>query len=131
VIGEEFGLISCIAVALVYLAIIVRVLLKLLDEDNIFILLAAAGLTVQFGMQAIINMGVNAQIFPSKGMTLPLSAMAAPLCWRSVSALGCCSPSPGGIPIWMASPARQRRIGVADERYPSLRSRRRRDRGGT
>lgn len=71
VIGEEFGLISCIAVALVYLAIIVRVLLKLLDEDNLFILLAAAGLTIQFGMQAIINMGVNAQIFPSKGMTLP------------------------------------------------------------
>lgn len=71
VIGEEFGLISCIAVALVYLAIIMRVLLKLLDEDNLFILLAAAGLTVQFGCQAIINMGVNAQIFPSKGMTLP------------------------------------------------------------
>lgn len=71
VIGEEFGVISCIVVALVYLAIIMRVLLKLLDEDNLFILLAAAGLTIQFGMQAIINMGVNAQIFPSKGMTLP------------------------------------------------------------
>tara|TARA_B110001454_G_scaffold198828_1_gene203205 strand:+ start:2610 stop:3818 length:1209 start_codon:yes stop_codon:yes gene_type:complete len=71
VIGEEFGVISCIVVALVYLAIIMRVLLRLLDEDNLFILLAAAGLTIQFGMQAIINMGVNAQIFPSKGMTLP------------------------------------------------------------
>ncbi|MBP6031058.1 MAG: cell division protein FtsW [Sphingobium sp.] len=71
VIGEEFGLISCIAVALVYLAIIMRVLMRLLDEDNLFVLLAAAGLTVQFGCQAIINMGVNAQIFPSKGMTLP------------------------------------------------------------
>ena len=34
-------------------------------------ILAAAGLTTQFGLQAIINMGVNAQIFPSKGMTLP------------------------------------------------------------
>ena len=71
VIGEEFGLIACIAIALLYLAIVMRVLLRLLDEENLFILLAAAGLTVQFGMQAIINMGVNAQIFPSKGMTLP------------------------------------------------------------
>jgi len=71
VIGEEFGLIACIAIALVYLAVVVRVLLRLLDEDNLFILLAAGGLTVQFGLQAIINMGVNAQIFPSKGMTLP------------------------------------------------------------
>jgi cell division protein FtsW len=71
VIGEEFGLIACIGIALVYLAIIVRVLLRLLDEDDSFIILAAAGLTIQFGAQAIINMGVNAQIFPSKGMTLP------------------------------------------------------------
>ncbi len=71
VIGEEFGLIACIAIALVYFAVVVRVLLRLLDEDNLFILLAAGGLTVQFGLQAIINMGVNAQIFPSKGMTLP------------------------------------------------------------
>ena len=71
VIGEEFGLLACIAIACVYLAIIVRVLLRLLDEEDVFTILAAAGLTTQFGLQAIINMGVNAQIFPSKGMTLP------------------------------------------------------------
>lgn len=71
VIGEEFGLLACIAIACVYLAIVVRVLLRLLDEDDVFTILAAAGLTTQFGLQAIINMGVNAQIFPSKGMTLP------------------------------------------------------------
>lgn len=71
VIGEEFGLIACIIVVLLYLAIVMRVLLRLLDEEDNFIILAAAGLTIQFGLQAIINMGVNAQIFPSKGMTLP------------------------------------------------------------
>jgi cell division protein FtsW len=71
VIGEEFGLLACIAIAFVYLAIVVRVLLRLLDEEDNFTILAAAGLTTEFGLQAIINMGVNAQIFPSKGMTLP------------------------------------------------------------
>lgn len=71
VIGEEFGLLACIAIACVYVAIVVRVLLRLLDEEDNFTILAAAGLTTQFGLQAIINMGVNAQIFPSKGMTLP------------------------------------------------------------
>ncbi|MGE4429359.1 MAG: FtsW/RodA/SpoVE family cell cycle protein [Sphingobium sp.] len=71
VIGEEFGLIACIIVALLYLAIVVRVLYRLLDEEDNFTILASAGLTIQFGLQAIINMGVNAQIFPSKGMTLP------------------------------------------------------------
>jgi cell division protein FtsW len=72
VIGEEFGLIACLAIAVVYLAIVVRVLLKLLDEDDLFTLLAAAGLATQFGVQAIINMAVNLQLAPSKGMTLPL-----------------------------------------------------------
>jgi len=71
VVGEEFGLIACIGIALVYLAIMVRVLMRLLDEEKLFIILAAGGLVIQFGMQAIINIGVNVQIFPSKGMTLP------------------------------------------------------------
>src|SRR3546814_2176138 len=70
-IGEEFGLLACIAIACVYLAILVRVFLKLLDEEDNFVIFAAAGLATQFGLQAIINMGVNTQIFPSKGMTLP------------------------------------------------------------
>jgi cell division protein FtsW len=71
VVGEEFGLLACIAIALVYLAIVVRVLLRLLDEEEPFIVLASAGLVAQMAMQAIINMGVNTQLFPSKGMTLP------------------------------------------------------------
>jgi cell division protein FtsW len=71
VIGEEFGLIACIAIALLYFAIVARVLLRLLDEDDPFVILAAGGLAIETGLQAIINMGVNTQIFPSKGMTLP------------------------------------------------------------
>ena len=71
VIGEEFGLIACLAIALLYLVIVARVLIKLLDEENSFAILAAAGLAIQFGLQAMINMAVNVQIAPSKGMTLP------------------------------------------------------------
>ncbi|MBY8825980.1 FtsW/RodA/SpoVE family cell cycle protein [Sphingomonas colocasiae] len=71
VIGEEFGLIACLGIALLYVAIVVRVFVKLLDEEDQFQLLAAAGLTTQFGVQAMINMAVNTQLAPSKGMTLP------------------------------------------------------------
>ena len=71
VIGEEFGLIACIAIACLFLAIVVRVFVKLLDEDDPFIVLAAAGLTTQFAIQAMINMAVNVNLAPSKGMTLP------------------------------------------------------------
>jgi cell division protein FtsW len=71
VIGEEFGLIACIAIAVLFLAIVVRVFVKLLDEQDPFIVLAAAGLTTQFAVQALINMAVNVNLAPSKGMTLP------------------------------------------------------------
>jgi cell division protein FtsW len=71
VIGEEFGLFSCIAIALLYFAIVARVFVRLLHEEDEFTLLAGAGLAVQFGLQALINMAVNVQLAPSKGMTLP------------------------------------------------------------
>jgi len=72
VIGEEFGLLVCAVVVLVYLALIVRVLLRLVEEDDLFTVLAASGLIAQLGGQAFINILVNLQLFPSKGMTLPL-----------------------------------------------------------
>ena len=71
VIGEEFGLISCAVIVLLYAAIVIRVFMKMLDEEDAFRLLAASGLAAQFGVQALINMAVNTGIAPSKGMTLP------------------------------------------------------------
>lgn len=71
VIGEEFGLIACAVIALLFLALVVRVFVKLLDEQDEFRLLAAAGLATQFGAQALVSMAVNTGIAPSKGMTLP------------------------------------------------------------
>jgi cell division protein FtsW len=53
------------------MTIIARVLVKLLHEEDRFVVLATAGLVGQFGLQAVINMCVNVQLAPSKGMTLP------------------------------------------------------------
>jgi cell division protein FtsW len=71
VIGEEFGLVACLSIAIIYLVIVARVLIKLLHEEDTFVVLATAGLVGQFGLQALINMMVNVQLAPSKGMTLP------------------------------------------------------------
>jgi cell division protein FtsW len=71
VIGEEFGAIACAAIALLFVAMVVRVLVQLLDEEEPFLVLAAAGLIAQIGAQAMINIGVNLALLPSKGMTLP------------------------------------------------------------
>ena len=71
VIGEEFGLVACGIVAVIFLAIVVRVFVKLLDEQDEFRMLAASGLAIQFGVQALISMAVNTGLAPSKGMTMP------------------------------------------------------------
>jgi cell division protein FtsW len=72
VIGEEFGLLVCGVIVLLYFAIAVRVLMRLVEEDDLFTVLAATGLVAQLCGQAFINILVNLQLFPSKGMTLPL-----------------------------------------------------------
>lgn len=72
VVGEEFGLLACAGIVLLFFAIMLRVLVRLASEENYFALLAAAGLTAQLGAQAFINILVNLSLFPSKGMTLPL-----------------------------------------------------------
>ena len=44
---------------------------RLYDEADQFRLIAVGGLLAQFGIQAIINMGVAVNLLPAKGMTLP------------------------------------------------------------
>ena len=44
---------------------------RLMQEGNLFVVLAATGLLVQFGLQAIINMASSLHLMPTKGMTLP------------------------------------------------------------
>jgi cell division protein FtsW len=71
VIGEEFGLLACMIIAVVFFAILARVVIRMLDEQDQFTVLACTALVAQFCGQAMINMAVNLGIFPSKGMTLP------------------------------------------------------------
>lgn len=72
VIGEEFGLLICALVVLLYLAIVLRALMRAIDAEDLFTMLASTGLAAVLGGQAFINILVNLRLFPSKGMTLPL-----------------------------------------------------------
>lgn len=71
VIGEEFGAITCMALALVYAFIVIRALVIARGSNDPFSRMAAAGLVVLFGLQSFINMAVNLNLIPPKGMTLP------------------------------------------------------------
>jgi cell division protein FtsW len=71
VIGEEFGIIACIGLIIIFMFIVLRVLNRAKSEPDPFAALALTGLITMTGLQAFINMGVNTALLPSKGMTLP------------------------------------------------------------
>ncbi len=71
VAAEEFGIIMCMAIALLFALVVMRGLRFALRERDDFTRLAVAGLVCQFGFQSVINIAVNLQLMPAKGMTLP------------------------------------------------------------
>jgi cell division protein FtsW len=71
VCGEEFGLIVCLIIVVLFAFVTLRTLQRASRETSLFITLAATGLGVQFGLQAAINMASTIQLIPAKGMTLP------------------------------------------------------------
>jgi len=72
VLGEEYGLVFCMAVITIFAFVVLRGLARLTKERDLFVALSASGLLVQFGLQAFINMGSTLRLIPTKGMTLPL-----------------------------------------------------------
>jgi cell division protein FtsW len=71
VAGEEFGLLLCGLIALMFCVLTVRLLLRSAASREPFAQLAGAGLAVVTAVQAFINMGVAVSLLPAKGMTLP------------------------------------------------------------
>ena len=71
-IAEETGIAACLFLILIYALIVWRVLRRAFREEDAFVRLAAAGLVMIFGLQALINMAVNLNLLPAKGVTLPL-----------------------------------------------------------
>mgnify|MGYP003694653675 CR=1 FL=1 len=71
VAAEEYGLIACLFLLLLFAFIVLRGLSRASQEPDGFIRHATAGLIMLFGLQTLINMAVNVGLLPAKGMTLP------------------------------------------------------------
>jgi cell division protein FtsW len=71
VTAEEFGVIVCIGLVALFAFIVLRGLTLAYRNEDTFCRLAVTGLVLMFGLQAAINMMVNVQLMPAKGMTLP------------------------------------------------------------
>ena len=71
VTGEEFGLLACLVIVGLFAFVVLRGFARVMKRDDLFVLLAVAGLLSQFAVQALINMASSVSLIPPKGMTLP------------------------------------------------------------
>ncbi len=83
VMGEEFGLIVCLLVLGVFGFIVLRGLLRLVAEQDLFVVLAACGLVTSFGLQSLRQHGLVAAPDPDQGHDA-----AVRLLWRLLGAGG-------------------------------------------
>lgn len=75
VLAEEMGLIGILVVMTLYSILVIRgltIAYTSYTQERLFASFTAYGLTFWLGLQAAINMGVNAGLLPTKGLTLPL-----------------------------------------------------------
>jgi cell division protein FtsW len=75
VLAEELGLLGILLVLILYSILMFRGLMigyTAYSQARLFAAFTAYGLTVWLGLQAVINMGVNAGLLPTKGLTLPM-----------------------------------------------------------
>ncbi|GGX27522.1 putative lipid II flippase FtsW [Pigmentiphaga litoralis] len=74
VIGEELGFVGVAVVILLFATIVRRgfeIGRQAIAMDRTFSGLVAKGVVLWFGVQTLINMGVNLGLLPTKGLTLP------------------------------------------------------------
>ena len=88
VIGEELGFVGVAAIILMFALIVARAFAigrRAAALERPYPALVAQGIGLWIGVQAVVNMGVNMGVLPTKGLTLPLlsfggSAMLATCC---------------------------------------------------
>ena len=69
--AEEFGLIFCLIIFILNSIIIFRPIIFTFKLNDLFNILSISGLSILFGVQALIHISSNLAIIPTKGMTLP------------------------------------------------------------
>ncbi len=85
VAAEEFGLIACLILIGLFTFVMLRGLKKTELVADRFALIAGAGLLAHFGLQAMVNLGVNLSVLPATGMTLPfISYGGSALCAMAI-----------------------------------------------
>ena len=71
VISEEFGSLSSIIILFIFLYISFRIIKNCFNQDDQFLKISLSGLATLLIFQTFIHAGVNTNLLPTTGMTLP------------------------------------------------------------
>ena len=88
VVGEEFGILLCLMIVTLFAVLVLRGLYQASRRQSAFERIAIAGLAVQIGLQAFINIGVNLHLLPTKGMTLPFISYGGSALLSAAASMG-------------------------------------------
>lgn len=69
---EECGVVFCIFILFLFIFLVIKTLYKSIKTSNSFCSICISSLSFSIGVQVLINMSVNLNIIPPKGITLPL-----------------------------------------------------------
>lgn len=89
--GEEFGFVGVVALVVLYLIMIWRIFTigrVAAEREQTFAALICYGVGAWVAVQALINMGANLGLLPTKGLTLPLVSYGGSSLLMSMLALG-------------------------------------------
>jgi len=91
VLAEEFGLAGVIAVLVLFLLLVTRIMvigIMAHRNDRPFAGFVAYGIGMWIGLQAMVSVGVNLGVLPTKGLTLPLISSGGSSMLMTLAALG-------------------------------------------
>jgi len=91
VLAEEFGLAGVIVVLALFLLLVTRIMVigvMAHRMDRPFCGFLAYGIGIWIGLQALVNVGVNLGVLPTKGLTLPLISSGGSSMLMTLLALG-------------------------------------------
>lgn len=91
VLGEEFGFVGIFVLIVLFMWLVRRIVQigrQAIALDRTFAGLAAQGVGLWLGFQALINIGVNLGALPTKGLTLPLMSYGGSAILMNMVALG-------------------------------------------
>jgi cell division protein FtsW len=91
VLAEEFGLLGVVTVLLLFLVLVTRIMvigIMAHRKERPFAGFVAYGIGLWIGLQAMVSVGVNLGVLPTKGLTLPLISSGGSSMLMTLVALG-------------------------------------------